>query len=182
MALLALLLLPGTAAADVYARVTSKRVVLGNSLAERTWSRDSFRTVRLVDKRDGGRSWSARSRDFTMFAGPVQIGSDQFRVSSASVTRLARGGLRVTMRLSGPPGLNATRIAEAYPGVAGFRTQTIVQPAAGLALSGATLDEAAVGRAAPSISAFHAGTDWRPPQGWEGPQIEVGTSNQGDVR
>ena len=32
------------------------------------------------------------------------------------------------MQLTGPAGLTATRIAEAYPGIAGFRTQTVCSP------------------------------------------------------
>src|SRR5439155_9750755 len=95
--------------------------------------------------------------------------------------KLPRRGLRVVMHLSGPGGLAATRIAEAYPGVAGFRTQTIFSSTVPIAISGATLDEAAVGAATPSISGFHAGTDWRDPN-WQGPQVEVGSSNKGDVR
>ena len=185
---LALAPAPATAASaaqwsdgDVYARASGSEVVLGNSVAERRWARGSFRTTALVDKRRGGRTWSRGSRDFTLTVAGVALGSDAFSVSSVSAEPLARGGLRVVMGLSGPGGLSAVRTAEAYPGVAGFRTQTVLRPLGPLALSGATLDEAAVGRAAPAISAFRAGSDWREP-GWQGPGVWVGYSTAGDWR
>ncbi|MFL5885351.1 MAG: hypothetical protein ACJ77M_09800, partial [Thermoleophilaceae bacterium] len=131
-----LLALPATAHAGVYARVTPDRVVLGNELVERQWSRAPFETTALTDKRR--RTWSQDEPDFTLeLGGGVPVASDAFHVDRATVTRIARGGMRVSMDLSGPPGLTATRIAEAYPGVAGFRTQTILHPGAPLTLSGA---------------------------------------------
>src|SRR3954447_24189774 len=182
--LLAVLALPAPAQArSVYARVTADEVVLGNSLVERRWARDGLVTRALADKRAGGRTWSAGRRDFALdLAGRAQLGSDRFRVAAARVTDIARGGLRVTMDLVSPvPGLTATRVAEVWPGVAGFRTQTILHPAAGLALSGATLDEAAVADAAPTLHAFRAGSDWREP-GWTGPQLSLGDAHAGDWR
>jgi hypothetical protein len=167
---------------DVYARVSGGRVVLGNDLAERRWTRGHLRTAVLEDKRDGGRVWARRTPDFTLQIRGAGLSSAAFRVASAKVTRLERGGLRVTMRLAGPPGLNATRTAEAYPHVAGFRTQTVLEPIAGLVLSGATLEQAGVGPAAlPSISAFRAGSDWREP-GYTGPPVGVGDQHPGDWR
>src|SRR3954468_8775131 len=131
---------------SVYARVDAKQVVLGNSVAERRWSRARLRTVALVDKRRGGRGWSTAAKpDFKLSIAAARRPSSAFRVKSVAVTRLARGGLRVTMRLAGPPGLSATRTAEAYPGIAGFRTQTVLRPTIPLALAGVTLEQAAVG-------------------------------------
>src|SRR5947208_15170666 len=186
--LAAALAAPAAARADmrdgsVYAHVTPGEVVLGNALAERRRSRDGLTTTALVDKRVGGRTWSAGHRDFALdLAGRTDIGSERFSVTSVKTSRLARGGLRVTMELASPlPTLTATRIAEAYPGVAGFRTQTILHTAAPLALSGATLDEAAVKAAAPTLHAFRAGSDWREP-GWTGPQLSVGDAHAGDAR
>ena len=185
---LAVLALPAAAArADddgVYAKVTDKEVVLGNRLVERRWARDGLVTTALVDKRDGGKTWSKDRRDFALdLSGRTDIGSEQFTVSGVKTAKLARGGLRVTMELTAPvPGLTATRIAEAYPGVAGFKTQTILHPAAGLALAGATLDEAAAGAAAPTITAFRAGSDWREPD-WAGPSGgSIGDPHSGDFR
>src|SRR3954470_10695399 len=163
---------------SVYANVTPTEVVLGNSVAERRWSRAGLVTTALVDKRGRDATWSAGRRDFALdLAGRTDLGSEQFSVTGAKVTRLARGGLKVSMELASPlPGLTATRTAEAYPGVAGFRTQTILHPAAGLALSGATLDEATVAGAAPTLHAFRAGSDWREP-GWAGPPAAVGDAH-----
>jgi hypothetical protein len=166
---------------DVYARVTPGEVVLGNELAERAWSRDGLRTKRLVDKRAPGRTWSVGSRDFTLSLPAGEVGSEAFTVESVEVRRLSRGGLRVSMHLALAGGaLGATRIAEAYPGVAGFRTQTILESAAPLALRGATLDEA-VSEGAPTIHAFRAGADWRQP-GYRGPDLSVGDAHGGTWR
>ena len=73
------------------------------------------------------------------------IGSEAFAVSRVDRQDLPRGGVRLTMTLTGVPGMTVKRIAEAYPGVAGFRTQTIVEPVAGLAIDHAVLEEAAPG-------------------------------------
>src|SRR4051794_35600642 len=188
-ALVALGVVPSAAAAaattyrdgSVYARVDATSVPLGNSLAEPGWGRAPFRTASLVDKRGSDRTWSAGSRDFALKLGTgAEIGSDSFRATGVDVQRLARGGLRLTMTLQGP-GLSATRVAEAYPDVAGFRTQTTIESSVPLALSGATLDEAAVGTAAPTIHAFRAGADWREP-GYEGPPVSVGDPHPGTWR
>src|SRR4051812_14880457 len=184
-----LLALPAAARAEtyrdgsVYASVTPAEVVLGNSVAERRWSRAGLVTTALVDKRGRGATWSAGRRDFALdLAGRTDLGSEPFTGPAVKVTSLARGGLRVAMELASPlPALTATRIAEAYPGVAGFRTQTILHPAAGLALSGATLDEAAVPGAAPTLHAFRAGADWREPD-WSGPPLVLGDGHGGDWR
>src|SRR4051812_30737270 len=187
-ALVALGVVPSAAAAattyrdgSVYARVDATSVTLGNSLAERRWDRAPFRTASLVDKRGSDRAWSAGSHDFALELGTgADIGSDSFRAVGVDVQRLARGGLRVTMTLRAPA-LSATRVAEAYPGVAGFRTQTTIESSVPLALSGATLDEAAVGTAAPTLHAFRAGADWREP-GYEGPQLALGDKHAGTWR
>ena len=170
----------------VYAEVTDGAVALGNDVAERRWSRAAMRTTALVDKRAGGRSWSAGSPDFRLrLAGVDLLTSDLFSVASAEVKPLARGGLRVTMRLGlgpgEPVGLWAERIAEVYPGIAGFRTQTVLHSAAPLALGSYTLDEAALGAATPTIHALRAGSDWREP-GWQGPALTLGDPHAGTWR
>ncbi|MEA2375855.1 MAG: alpha-galactosidase [Thermoleophilaceae bacterium] len=170
--------------ADVYATYDATGVALGNGVVERRWSRSPFRTTSLTDKRSGGRTWSRGGADFVLEVGGAQIPSDDFAVQSVQLGRLARGGVRVTMHLAGSgaaSGLTADRVAEAYPGVAGFRTQTTLTSATPLVLSAATLDQAAVGRATPALRNFRAGSDWRDPA-WNGPPLWVGYSQPGDYR
>jgi hypothetical protein len=166
----------------VYADVADATITLGNSLAERSWSRDSFLTLELRDKRGGGHIWSHDAPDFRLFGAGAPITSDQFTVTGVETERLARGGLRIEMQLTGPAGLTATRIAEAYPHVAGFRTQTVLESVAPLPLAGATLDEAAVGAAARAAAHnLRAGADWRSPD-YEGPPLTVGDPQAGTWR
>ncbi|HWL36189.1 MAG TPA: alpha-galactosidase [Frankiaceae bacterium] len=167
---------------SVYARVTDGEVVLGNSVTERRWSRSALRTTALVDKRGRDRVVSAGSRDFALNVAAADVlGSEAFRVSSVSVDRLERGGLRVTMALSGVPGIAATRVVEAYGGIAGFRTQTVLTPTVPLVLRGATLDEVVVPAAAPTLHALRAGADWRDPS-YTGPQFTLGDPHAGTWR
>lgn len=181
---------PATAGAADYrdgsvrAHVSPTQVVLSNNLVERRWDRTAFRTSAIVDKRGRDRVWSAGRRDFSLTVAGVQVGSETLHVESVDVTGLDRGGLRVRMELSAPvalPGLAITRIAEAYPGVAGVRVQTVLESPAPLALERATLDEAAVGEAAPTIQAFRGGADWREPD-WQGPPLSVGDAHPGTWR
>ncbi len=117
----------------------------------------------------------------------MTIGSDSFRVESATARRLDGGGVRVTMQLvprrgTAAAGLTATRTAEAYQGIAGFRTQTTLHAVAPLVLSGATLDEAATGDSVKTtIHSFRAGADWRDPD-WPGPPLWVGYNHPGTWR
>src|SRR6185436_20290088 len=68
------------------------------------------------------------------------------------------------------------------PGVAGFRTQTVLESLVPLPLSGATLDEAAVGdTAATAAHNLRAGADWRNPD-YEGPPLAVGDPQAGTWR
>src|SRR4051794_35052959 len=125
----------------VHAEVTADKVALGNDLVERTWTRAQL-TSTIADLRDGGRTWSAAGPDFTLRIAGQDIPSSAFAVSEATVTDLARGGLRLTLRLTHTvPALTAVRTIEAYPGVAGFRSQTTLFSPVPLVLSGATLDE-----------------------------------------
>jgi hypothetical protein len=197
LALLLAALVPAGASAapgyDVYAQVSATQVVLGNSVVERRWSRSPLRTVALVDKRGAPRTWSRDSRDFAVRVGAAEIGSESFTVDSAAVTALARGGLRVTMHLAGggaASGFSATRIAEAYPGLAGFRTQTTLVSSTPLTLNAATLEQAGVGSVKPTIHAFRAGADWRdaswqgptPDSSYPGPPTSFGDPHAGDWR
>jgi hypothetical protein len=182
---------PGVARGEVYrngsvrADVGAATIELSNSAVSRSWTRSPFRTTALVDRRGTDRTWSTGSRDFALSLGGVELGSEAFAVESVSVSNLARGGLRVTMRLAAPlrlPGVAVTRIAEAYPNVAGFRTQTVIESAAPLVLDRALLDEAApVSAVAPTIHAFRAGADWREPE-WPGPPFTIGDPHPGTWR
>jgi hypothetical protein len=172
---------PGPTRSTATARSTRASTTSG-SFAERTWRRTSFVTEALVDKRGTATTWSAGRRDFALdLVGRSDIGSENLNATAVSVEKLPRGGLRVEMQLGMDGLLGITRVAEAYPGVAGFRTQTILEPAAGLVLSGATLDEAAVGASPTTIHGFRAGSDWREPD-WEGPQLAIGDAHAGDWR
>ncbi|HEX2087636.1 MAG TPA: alpha-galactosidase [Solirubrobacteraceae bacterium] len=175
----ALALIPAAAAhADtVYARVEATQIVLGNELVERRWARAPMRTVALDDKRGRGWSWNRATPDFALGA----IRSDAFAVTRVDRGDLPGGGIRLTMTLTGPPGLTVKRIAEAYPGVAGFRMQTIVEPAGGLAIGSAVLEQAATGAATPTLHAFRAGADWRDAE-WAGPPLQVGDPHAGTWR
>ena len=174
---------------DTYARIEPTQVVLGNSLAERRWSRAQLRTTALIDKRNGGHTWSRGTRDFAFRIGAAEIGSDQFEVANAAVTALPKGGLRLRMNLTGPA-LTAVRTVEVYPGVAGFRTQTTITSPAPLTLNEVVLEEAGVGRATPTLHALRAGADWRssdwagptPSEEFPGPPASFGDPHAGDWR
>jgi hypothetical protein len=166
---------------STYATVTGSEVVLGNALVERRWSRAAMRTTKLVDKRGKDHEWSTGSQDFGLTVGSVSFGSAQLSVSAVTVRQLKRGGLQLTMTLDGFPGVQISRVVEVYDGIAGFRTQSFLTPSLPLPLRGATLDEAAVGVAAPVLHAFRAGADWREP-GYEGPALAIGDPHPGTWR
>ena len=167
---------------DVYAEVAPDRITLGNAVAERSWSREGFATLELLDKRRGGRVWSQNAPDFRLLGLGAPITSDQFSVTGAEISHLDRAaGCASRCSSPGRPGITATRIAEAYPRIAGFRTQTIIQSLAPLPLTGATLDEAAVGdEAATAAHNLRAGADWRSPD-YAGPADRRGRPADGHV-
>src|SRR2546426_5571834 len=77
---------------SVYGRASGTEVVLGNHSVERRWATASLRTTALVDKRAGGRHWSAGRRDFTLTVGGAEIGSDSFAVSGVRIEHVGGGG------------------------------------------------------------------------------------------
>jgi Melibiase/Bacterial Ig-like domain (group 1) len=165
---------------SVYARVEGDHVVLGNGLVERRWARGSFGTTELTDKRGGSKTWSRDHADFELMIGAARVPSTLFAAPSVSVTDIG-GGLRLTIQLTSPA-LNATRIVEAYDGIAGFRTQTILRPTGPLILRGASFEEAAVGSdVAATITALRAGADWRDPS-YTGPPLAIGDPHAGTWR
>ena len=166
--------------ADVYATASRTGVVLGNAFVERRWRPDAFVTTSIKDKRPGGQIISSQHPDFALLLDGVRLGSDRMNVTAVTLTRLARGGVRVTFTLSLAGLVNITRIVEAYPRVAGIASRTIVVPLVPLVLSGYTLDEIAVGsNAAPTVQAFRAGSDWRDPS-WT--PTAIGDPHLGDWR
>ena len=167
--------------ADVYARVDAAGVVLGNAMVERRWAPGTLITTRLSDKRPGGISTATPHPDFSFVLDGVRIGSDRFQVANVVLSKLPRGGVRVTFTLKVAAIMIATRTVDAFPGVAGFASQTIVKPLVPLVVSGYTLDEVTIGPSvAPTIQAFRAGSDWREP-GWK-PTIAIGDAHTGDWR
>lgn len=189
--LLLMLLVPtASASAETYrngsvtAEVTGDRVVLENSVAARTWDGDGLRST-VVDRRGQDRTWSAAHPDFTLNVAGRRLSSGDMTIDRVTVTPIPRGGLRVAFELSHTaPLLTVTRIVEAYPGVAGFRSRMEVASPVPLPLTSYTLDEVAVGdQVTPTIHAFRAGADWRGESDWEGPELgSVGPDHAGDWR
>ena len=178
--------LPATAGAEeikngsTYARISETEVVVGNAVAERRFARDGLRTTELRDKRGKDRTYGEAARDFAIELGAVELGSDRFTVEDVDAAK-HRGGLRLTMTLAGVPGLTATRVVEVEPGVAGFTAQTIVEPAAALAVSSVTLEEVPADAGEATLHAFRAGADWREPD-WQGPDLKIGDPHAGTWR
>jgi hypothetical protein len=157
----------------VYVEVTDGEVVAGNALIERKWARSGWATTSFLDKRSGAGVAGSSSPDFTLDVGASGLASDAFSATAVNVTEIP-GGLRAEIALAlideREPALTATRIVEVYEGIAGMRTQTIINSPAPLVLRGYTLEQAAVGDSvAPTIHAFRAGADWREPD-WDGPR------------
>ena len=162
----------------VTATVGAERVTLANSKVERTWERAGLRSSIA--------GVTAPGPDFTLTVAGQELDSTDFRVDGVTLATAKRGGVRVTMQLTSKtlPVLSATRVVEAYEGVAGFRSQTTLTSAVPLLLSAVTLDEAHVGGdASPTIHAFRAGADWRGESDWGGPEFgSIGDDHAGDWR
>ncbi|MDX6666347.1 MAG: alpha-galactosidase, partial [Solirubrobacteraceae bacterium] len=191
LAVLALALVPAAASATTYsdggvdAHVEAQQVTLSNGLVTRTWNRTALRSA-ITDDRSGLPVTTA-APDFTLTIGGQSLPSSDFTIDSVTAGHAKGGGVRLTMSLTDKtlPVLTATRIVEAYPGVAGFRTQTTLFSPVPLVLSAATIDEAAVGgKALPTVHGFRAGADWRGGDpAWTGPTYgSVGDAHAGDWR
>jgi hypothetical protein len=174
--------------ADVYARIETDGIVLGNAVVERSWSKASFVTDSLEDRRAvPPRVWTAETADFGLSLDGIELPSSALGVTGVTVTEPDRGGLRIEMRLeplgvAAPIGLVVTRAVEAYPGIAGFRSETAVTSPLPLVVSGYWLDE--LQPAAPvsaEAHSFRAGADWREP-GWPGPALAIPDAQPGTWR
>jgi len=169
---------------DVYARVEADRVVLGNSLVERSWAKDAFATIELLDKREPARSWTSDSVDFSLILDGLELDSSRFAVTGVEVVP-NRGGLRVEMRLEPLAGVPSTlvieRAVEAYPGIAGFRSETRMESLLPIVLSGYVVEQLDVDSVTATAHAFRAGADWREPE-WTGPALVIGDPQPGTWR
>ncbi|HET7483726.1 MAG TPA: alpha-galactosidase [Actinomycetota bacterium] len=164
---------------STYATVTDDGIVAGNAMIERTWDRAAFATTALVDKRQATVT-AGSAQDFSIQVGKVWVPSTAFAATGVTVTDIGNG-LRLSIELVGP-GIDATRVVEVYDGIAGMRTQTILNPLGPLVIAGATLDNAAVGSdVAATVNAFRAGADWRDPD-WSGPPFSLGDAHGGTWR
>jgi hypothetical protein len=137
--------------------VSPLQLSLSNGLVERVWNKAPYGTRRITDQRTG--LSTGASPDFRLrLADGVELTGADFTVTGVTSRDLPRGGLELTMVLTGAAG-TVTRSVAAYPGVAGFAVRTTV--ALPVALAGYTLDEIALPQAAPTLHAFNAGYDWR---------------------
>ncbi|MCA1727113.1 MAG: alpha-galactosidase [Actinobacteria bacterium] len=169
---------PVRAASGVSVTIAPGQIQIENEVVRRVW-RDtgaSFRTASLRDLRTG-REWvgPAGSNDFSLSTPkPLKFTSSDFSLDSAEQAPLAGGGVRVTMHLSGPLLFSIDQIVDAYPGIAGFRQQLVVRPAAALVVSSYSLGEITTPEALrPVGQTFHSGSDWRDEEDWE-PRIQIG--------
>jgi hypothetical protein len=164
---------------ETYATVAADGVALGNASVERRWQRDALVTTRLTDKRTG-LTLATPHADFALLLDGLRITSDLFDVASVSDQSLPACGRRLTFELALTPLIRVRRSVEVHPGIAGFRSRTVLEPLAPLPLSGYTLDEVAAGPTpAPTIHAFRAGADWRD-AGWQ--PFAIGDPHTGDWR
>ena len=168
---------------STYARFEDDRIVLGNSMVERSWTRESFGTEYMLDKRSGLRLGATDEFSLTTnaFAPSWNITGASFDVERASAAPLDGGGLALTMELAGTPG-RVVRTVKVYPDVAGFELRTSLQMAG--ALSRYELEQLALPGATPEIHSFRAGYDWRGSDtpDW-GPQVSpFGGHHSGDHR
>lgn len=177
--LLSALAAPAAARGPVRTDVTPQQVTLSTPLVTRTWDRAAFASFVRDERGPGLRT--ATGPDFTLTVAGQELPSTDF-----SVTDVAVGDGRVTMTLTSRtfPLLTARRVVEAYPGIAGFRTETTLFSPVPLPLTAATVDEVQVGAGAtPTVHAFRAGADWRGESDWSGPQYgSVGDGHAGDWR
>jgi hypothetical protein len=187
LAAMSAVLLPavsGSAAAtlcdvDVCASAGPAGVTLSNSVAERSWRPDALVTTRIGDRRPGADPMLTKSQpDFALVLDGIEVASDRMQITDVALSRAERGGVRVTFTLSLFGLASIQRVVEAYPGIAGFASRTVITPLAPLVVSGYKLDQIAVGNAvAPTIHAFRAGADWREPD-WA--PFSIGDPHTGD--
>ena len=167
--------------ADVCAASGPAGVTLSNSVVERGWRPDALVTTRIADRRPGAPPASMSAQpDFALVLDGLEVSSDRMQMIGVALSRAERGGVRVTFSLSLLGLASVERIVEAYPGIAGFASRTVITPVVPLVISGYKLDQVVAGRVASTIHAFRAGADWREPD-WA-PNPAVGDPHTGDWR
>ena len=168
-----------------YVEVTDQTIVVGNDLVERSWARNGWANASFVDKRGGQQIAGLTGPDFSLDVGVVNVPSSHFQATAVSVEEIP-GGLRAEVTLAPlegvEPALQLTRIVEVYEGIAGTRTQMVVETPAPVVLRGYMLDQVEVGdEVTTTLHAFRAGADWREP-GWAGPDGSIGDPHAGTWR
>ena len=163
----------GAPLGQVYARIGATEIVLGNDLVERRWSRIRLRHDRASSTAAPARRTPAGPhRDFALRVGGATVGSERLTATGVSVDAPRQAACACGSPSTGLPGVQVTRIVEAYEGIAGIRSQTHPPPARAVAAQ--RLHARRGGGRAPSrrrIHALRAGADWREPE-WTGPQLD----------
>ncbi len=160
--------------------LSDDKVQIDTGTVVRKW-RDTagggFQTTSFLDKRTA-LEWVApgTSDDFTITVGILDFTSSDFTLDSAERSALPNGGARVTMHLSGPALFAVDYLVDAWPGLAGFRTQTVVKALVVLPVTGYSMGELTTrftSNITPIGQTFHSGSDWRDEDGWS-PSITIG--------
>ncbi len=175
-----------TSNAGVTAVIGPNRISLGNGIVERVWSPTAVTTTSVGRI---GAAFTYPHDDFALLLDGIRISSGSLPVQSVAA-RAVDGGVAVEWVLGAPAGAQVRRTVEAYEGIAGFKSQTVIESLAPLPLSGYTLDEVGAGftderglnlyPAGSQVHAFRAGGDWRTDAGWNPPSI--GDPHTGDWR
>jgi hypothetical protein len=171
----------------VHAGLTPDHITLENGLIARTWTREPYRTESLIDLRNN-RTWTENSDDLALALLGLDLVSRFTVDGEPQIETLDDGAVRVsTTLLPSPLGtslplLRVIRSVTMYPGIAGMRVDTHLEPTLPLALSGYTLDRVQPsGSLVADLHAFRAGADWREPE-WEGPPLVIGDAQGGTWR
>ncbi len=159
---------------DVVATIGSDEVSLCNARACRTWFAD-----RLETKTFGGNGLPAAGAgpDFRLILDGIEVTADVLPLTSVTAAAID-GGVGITWELDAGAA-TLRREVEMYEGIAGVQSRTVVVPRVGVALSGYSLDEVALGDGASATAhAFRAGADWRFDDDWD--PFTIGDAHQGD--
>jgi hypothetical protein len=176
----------GGAVAPATAQIDGERIVIGNGLVERRWTRKPYRTEALTDLRTG-RVWTQDSADIALGILGLEV-IDRFEVSGEpQVETQDDGTVRVTTTLVPSIGvalplLRVIRTVELTPGIAGLRHETRLESLLPFTLSSYWLDRSTPGETVNAdLHSFRAGADWREPE-WDRPPLTIGDPQGGTWR